>query len=67
MRLKRHREQKVAVDPPGHSWLYDILQRDPSLKRMMPSQLEADRAEACSKGRVGDWFKRIAAEIDVNQ
>ncbi len=33
------------------------------LKRMVPSLLEADRAEACTSGRVQDWYTRIENEV----
>ncbi len=67
MRLKRAREGLTYVDEPSHQWVADQLARYKTLKRIVPSPLEADRTDACSKGRIKAWFDHILKQVDPRQ
>jgi len=44
--MKQIAENNPEVEPPGHSWLSDILKRETGIKQLMPSNLETARADA---------------------
>ena len=67
MRLKCIREQRPYVPPPSRSWASDHMHQLKNLKILVSSPLEADRVEACSKGRIGDWFDRIESQVNPRQ
>ena len=63
MELKRIREGIPYVDPPSKCWVSHHVKTAKDMKTLVPSPLEADRATACGKGRIADWFERM--EVDL--
>ena len=64
MGLKRESENKVFVEQPSRSWVYDQIKQNGNLKRLVPQPLSKDRSAASTVGNVKAWFDRIEAEID---
>ena len=61
--MKKNREGKPFVEPPGRSWVSSSSKKVGGLKRLVPMPVEAARVEACTKGNIKNWFDRADEEL----